>query len=778
MRTNSNKSDPSPKAEVPYNSFIIYIALLAFLSPLATLLWSVHYDTPSPVGASVGVYRGLDDDVYIDRRFLQEDVNCSGTPDDEDDGGETPVSTLDAIKATSIISFVVGFACFLGYEVFRRDPVVGKYVYDRKRLVQPDRTPPPLMLSRSLWRGPGSAEGEGAWRGPDAARRHLRRGPALGELFFLNMHPGYLRYARAADEARREREGRGKYGCMRTGCYHVNACNQSWRAGGEGFDVDEDKYPFYPGFSRGYGHIYEEDDATESAPDGASLNLSALASVTGAARKWRNTAFDLFPEDDPRKKFADGRSFCSSRATRRLLVVDDDEEEGLPLGTNVSRNDDEAEEGLLNISSANTCPDSVSTGAISRVEGNGGELDQSDAKGSQSSSVGMVAGSATGSQRLHPEEARSLPGTAPETPPSVPQQTAESPENETSNQFSTEIEIKEALRVLDSMAENKSTKDISGKEDKGMPDHTDSKGSRSGDDIQKTVSFQGSACFSSADKDQSKQDVEQAGPSKELEAQDSSNAKDVDVLSSTSGSHDTNNNDVPLAAEDKDEAREDAASDTDSATPLKYPSRVQDFFMPPGFHTWASVFQHAKKFFHLPEQLSELCSCIPTWAWPANSSLSTQPSFRDVNFGKVMDKEEKELLRCAGLDMYLVVRIARFGFDVTFWPFLLSVIAILPVYWSFKQQSNTVEGYFTLNINAIPDGHPLMAWITLMSVGLYFYIMRRLWVEWEVFITLRHDFLANGDTSFYKSNPSYLRTYRNTVMVESVPRKNLFFYHR
>ena len=141
-----------------------------------------------------------------------------------------------------------------------------------------------------------------------------------------------------------------------------------------------------------------------------------------------------------------------------------------------------------------------------------------------------------------------------------------------------------------------------------------------------------------------------------------------------------------------------------------------------------------------------------------------------VNPGKDLTEGEEEFLRCAGLDTYLLVRLARFGFDVTFYPFLVACGTVLPIYQSCKNQDEAVQGgYLSLTINVVPDGDKRMVWILVFTILLYLYIMRRLWFEWEVFIKLRHSFLANGDTSFHKS-PTYLRTYRNTVMVERVPR--------
>jgi hypothetical protein len=47
----------------------------------------------------------------------------------------------------------------------------------------------------------------------------------------------------------------------------------------------------------------------------------------------------------------------------------------------------------------------------------------------------------------------------------------------------------------------------------------------------------------------------------------------------------------------------------------------------------------------------------------------------------------------------------------------------------------------------------------------YSYILRSLWIEWELFLPLRYDFLENGDFAQEK----YKEQYRKTCLVEYVP---------
>ena len=106
------------------------------------------------------------------------------------------------------------------------------------------------------------------------------------------------------------------------------------------------------------------------------------------------------------------------------------------------------------------------------------------------------------------------------------------------------------------------------------------------------------------------------------------------------------------------------------------------------------------------------------------------------------------------------------------YPFMASLICILPIYYTSHEATQSTDntsqdGFLTLTINSIPDDSLLIVWIVVFTIILYFYIMRRLWIEWEFFITLRHKFLAVGGLSD-KPLP-YRRKYSNSVMVDCVP---------
>jgi hypothetical protein len=163
-----------------------------------------------------------------------------------------------------------------------------------------------------------------------------------------------------------------------------------------------------------------------------------------------------------------------------------------------------------------------------------------------------------------------------------------------------------------------------------------------------------------------------------------------------------------------------------SVKPLRYPYRLKYLFMPPGFHKWTNVLDYLRYFFLVP-----LFS-----RWCKNSRCNEEGNDRGspvlVNPGKNLTEGEEELLRCAGLDTYLLVRLARFGFDVTYYPFLFSCVAVLPIYYSCKDHVDAPEDrYISLTINSIPAGSLKIVWIFVFTILLYLYIMRRLWLEWE-----------------------------------------------
>ena len=241
--------------EVPHNASTIFVVLLAFVVPLTTLLRDVY-----------SIHGSDDPELLVDLhspRFLQQHTECIiNVTLNTAEYGESyqPPSTMAAIATSLVMSFSIGTFSFLLYEAFRRDPIVGKYVYDRKRLTQPNRTPPPLMLSRSLWRG-NENQGTGG-KGWFKCCSWWKVRPALFELYFLTLDDVYIRYSQAADEARKERERRGYLTSCRAGCFHNNCCNTvrvraQDKDDDDEFFVDEDGYVYYPGFNHELGFQHE-----------------------------------------------------------------------------------------------------------------------------------------------------------------------------------------------------------------------------------------------------------------------------------------------------------------------------------------------------------------------------------------------------------------------------------------------------------------------------------------------------------------------------------------
>ena len=157
---------------------------------------------------------------------------------------------------------------------------------------------------------------------------------------------------------------------------------------------------------------------------------------------------------------------------------------------------------------------------------------------------------------------------------------------------------------------------------------------------------------------------------------------------------------------------------------------------------------------------------------------------------------DSELLRCIGLDTFVMIRFLRFCFDITFYPFILACIVLFPTYaynnfqGEIESGENMVktqtDGYFLLTINRLePTSKKL--WICWGYSILYLlFILRRVWIEWETFLPLRFDFLANGDVENEKpiKNKNYnsrnvvepqkdaqlhLEQYRNSCLVEYIP---------
>jgi len=157
---------------------------------------------------------------------------------------------------------------------------------------------------------------------------------------------------------------------------------------------------------------------------------------------------------------------------------------------------------------------------------------------------------------------------------------------------------------------------------------------------------------------------------------------------------------------------------------------------------------------------------------------------------------DSETLRCTGLDTFVMLRFLRFCFDVTFYPFIVACILLIPIYYSNKFDGidevngevmySETSGYFHFTMNRLETSNPKL-WVSLVFSALFhIYLLRRWIVEWETFVPLRLDFLANGDVDDEKIGTNntfksrslvapkddtnlHLEQYRNSCIVEYVP---------
>jgi hypothetical protein len=123
---------------------------------------------------------------------------------------------------------------------------------------------------------------------------------------------------------------------------------------------------------------------------------------------------------------------------------------------------------------------------------------------------------------------------------------------------------------------------------------------------------------------------------------------------------------------------------------------------------------------------------------------------------------DQELLRCVGLDLFVSLRFLRFCFDVSFYPFLVAVVVLIPTYYTNDYGGTATyptNGYFQFTMSRLQNGSPRLWVCFVFSVCFYLGVLRRLWVEWETFIPLRYEFLANGDSEAIKEQ-DHVEQYR------------------
>eukprot|EP00555_Chaetoceros_dichaeta_P001918 CAMPEP_0198277244 /NCGR_PEP_ID=MMETSP1447-20131203/65739_1 /TAXON_ID=420782 /ORGANISM="Chaetoceros dichaeta, Strain CCMP1751" /LENGTH=1436 /DNA_ID=CAMNT_0043972247 /DNA_START=89 /DNA_END=4397 /DNA_ORIENTATION=- len=144
-----------------------------------------------------------------------------------------------------------------------------------------------------------------------------------------------------------------------------------------------------------------------------------------------------------------------------------------------------------------------------------------------------------------------------------------------------------------------------------------------------------------------------------------------------------------------------------------------------------------------------------------------------------LTSSDRETLRCIGLDYFVMIRFLRLCFTITFYPFLISCITLIPTYYTNQYDgvndtneklviNEQTDGYFRFTVNRLEQSSDRL-WVTC-SFALFFYcfVLRRLWIEWETFIVLRFEFLANGDADYEEalaaaSRPNDFKKRRRTI---------------
>jgi len=555
--------------------FYLYLTtLVAFLSPISTLLYHV--------------YNSINHNNDYSHRYLQIECGIKNYNSTTTESSTEILLTWDAIRSTLFIAASVAVLCLLGYECFRRDPIVGKYVYDRKRLTQPGRSPPPLMISRSLWHGYLNDDEESGNTNNNKSTCCKVR-PSLFEFIFLTLDKIYIRYSRAANEARKERERRGYYNCCRTGCYHNCCCNNHGQRliktfPDVHFTVDEDGYAFYPGFKDDYSHAYQPSNERHNSVEESEVDAQM-------SPNWRKTIADLFPEDE----FKEGEE----QSPLVSLQVDPN-----------SLNDVAEKES--NLHSGDVVGSELELSTTQK---------ENEIKDVDESLETVESGKGNGDEDT--EETNTLLG-----------DTKDSDEtgNDVCNNEGEDTQLPENIH--------------------SEPFHDDS------------------PIASEETKEELSDEIPDTNPVNDEsinneEEVNNDDGKDEELNNSLSGNNNLRLN-SPVLQEKS--IRHDEDEPTTVESDLKYPYRLKYLFMPPGFHTWGNFIKFLLSFFFLQDCITKCCrqlaSKLPT-SPQNNNENSRRLSVPTENPGKILTEGEQELLKCAGLDTYLLIRLARFGFDVT-----------------------------------------------------------------------------------------------------------------
>lgn len=148
----------------------------------------------------------------------------------------------------------------------------------------------------------------------------------------------------------------------------------------------------------------------------------------------------------------------------------------------------------------------------------------------------------------------------------------------------------------------------------------------------------------------------------------------------------------------------------------------------------------------------------------AGEDSTGEMTHHDKIHHRILSDEEQELLNFIGLDSFMTLRFLRFAFDATFFPLLLSAVTLVPIYFT---ATNNIRGFFSVTAVALSDGNSRHWALVFFGFVQFCYIFRRLWIEWEIFLPLRYEYLEKGSTS----KEFYEEQYRRTCVVEYIPKK-------
>ena len=146
-----------------------------------------------------------------------------------------------------------------------------------------------------------------------------------------------------------------------------------------------------------------------------------------------------------------------------------------------------------------------------------------------------------------------------------------------------------------------------------------------------------------------------------------------------------------------------------------------------------------------------------------SSAIQKKPMFSRNILHRPLSKEQAELLRCVGLDGFVLLQFLKFGFAISFWPMLFACIVLIPTY---RSGSGEQIGFFSVTVTNIGDDSAKLWLVLIYGYIQILFVLRRMWVEWEIFLPLRNDFLEKGDFTHTK----YQNQYRKSCLVEYVPK--------